>query len=1326
MGSRLVPILLLFIIFILPSNEVEGLGITVDSTIPEYILDDYLNIRGSTNVHIYTWKEERANQFSQGDNHNTTVNTTLDEVRLVPALDIRIMNNGNGILKGGGSDWDKYIIDEVVVEHNGTYYMYYTAGTTISPVLKYALQDPYHIGVATSTDGVNWTRYSGNPVVRSRVDSYDYTNVMYPVVIVENGTFHMYYAGNKGNSGSSSLQDISICYANSTDGINFTKYSKNPVLTHGSPQTAWNGLDVRPGSIGRDFDGKLRMYIKAVGVNQPSNLGVVTSTDYLNWSYVVNKAIYAAAPTSWEWSATNYNHLEMKNGTYRIWTHANKPDWEIGWIWSPDGLNWSDSGAPIIKPKAGTIYEKFLDNPHCIEMADHYRLYVTCWDNSGNRQVALFKAAPTKLDGTFRSAVKDLGSLANLHEANSTTNAPNGSEVRVHLRWSNDSQTWSGWSALDGSWSPEGVSARYVQYKADFKSQWDWLRPGLKAFSLNYTYPITLVETSVDGAAWKEANWSQSNWRANVSLHDGDYDVEVRVTDTRGSTATRVVPVKVDLFPPTGGILIEDGRYATNSTSIKIDVAANDTHHPIQMQLARNPDFIGAQWWPHYPSETYGLLDEPEGNVTIYLRLRDAAGRISETYNDSIVIDTTPPEGRLLINDGAKYTNSTTVTLSLEWTDLTGVVNMMVSNDPDFEGAIWQDPMDAMSWMIGETDGVHTVYAKIQDFVGWETVLSDDIILDRTPPAASLSINRDAPFTTTRDVTLNITLYDENPISYKLVNAGEPWPDSWRSTASPVDIPWTLTSGADGHREVLMLVRDAAINEFVTSDDIVLDTTPPEGTVSLNNGVEFTNALLVSIALMADDDTSGLDRMRVSNTDDFSGAAWQTVKENFSWTLPPGDGTKTVFLQLRDVAGLVSTIDASIILDTTPPEGTVTIRGVDGIAREPGVELEIDMTDDFVVDRMMVSSDAAFPDSSWVPYGSLYPWDLGDVDGEVTVYVRVRDLAGNTFTASASTILDTTPPELEAEMTDHTLTRTVGFTWSASDDIGLDVFVLEVFDMDGRLVLEDSEGLDGVNEVSGRSDTLEISPEMTPGEEAAYKFTVELRVGDLALWGKSLSFELTYVARVPAGSLVIDNGAEWTNSTIVDLSLSHTGGLSPTNYRVALSEADLGDAAWQEWVAATTIDLGTTTGERSVWCQLKGDFDIASEPFSDTIRLDLQAPLVEIVSPARDIIEEDSVKLSIAVSDDQDTAPTVEYRLNGGEWTAYTVDVKLSLKEGRNVIEARSRDAAGNVGLDGRTIDSDRGLSVGGASWLILIVIAVVVALVALWYWRNRTREPVD
>jgi hypothetical protein len=99
------------------------------------------------------------------------------------------------------------------------------------------------------------------------------------------------------------------------------------------------------------------------------------------------------------------------------------------------------------------------------------------------------------------------------------------------------------------------------------------------------------------------------------------------------------------------------------------------------------------------------------------------------------------------------------------------------------------------------------------------------------------------------------------------------------------------------------------------------DTAAPSGTISINSGATYTKSTLVSLGLSATNPTAGdpvLD-MRFSN-DGVNFGAWQAYGTAASYTLPAGDGTKTVFVQFRNGAGVISaTASHSIILDTTPP-----------------------------------------------------------------------------------------------------------------------------------------------------------------------------------------------------------------------------------------------------------------------------------------------------------------------------------------------------------------------------------------------------------------------
>lgn len=118
----------------------------------------------------------------------------------------------------------------------------------------------------------------------------------------------------------------------------------------------------------------------------------------------------------------------------------------------------------------------------------------------------------------------------------------------------------------------------------------------------------------------------------------------------------------------------------------------------------------------------------------VYVKFRDGAGLWSEAVSDTITLDTLPPTGTIVINNGAEYTKSTWATLTLSATDVTPVTQMQFSND----GSTWTTPeayAPAKSWPLTSGDGTKTVYVKYKDTVGlWSDPIPDSIILDTTAP----------------------------------------------------------------------------------------------------------------------------------------------------------------------------------------------------------------------------------------------------------------------------------------------------------------------------------------------------------------------------------------------------------------------------------------------------------------------------------------------------------------------------------------------------------------------------------------------------------------
>ena len=338
-------ILALFVLsFVLISSQSMGLEIDVTTDIPEYILDPWLNLTGSATPSSGSWSDDSITDFQKGSGDNVSV--AGGSVVLTPTLSPQVMNNGQSVLSPGtGSDWDLFILTvDSIILNNGTYYLYYSAAR--STVLTTAR----HIGLATSTDGISWTKYSSNPILRSRVESYDYTNAIRAHVIKEGNSWKMWYAGNQ------ATQDVNICYATSNDGINWSKYSSNPVLKNSANDGAWNGIDIRPSSVFKNESGVYWMYMRAVGTSRIGQIGLATSSDGVSWTYNQSNPLYRGNTNGWDKGVIDPGPIERGNGTFRMWLCGRSAgdSRSLGWIRSTDGLSWTDSGSALIEPKANT------------------------------------------------------------------------------------------------------------------------------------------------------------------------------------------------------------------------------------------------------------------------------------------------------------------------------------------------------------------------------------------------------------------------------------------------------------------------------------------------------------------------------------------------------------------------------------------------------------------------------------------------------------------------------------------------------------------------------------------------------------------------------------------------------------------------------------------------------------------------------------------------------------------------------------------------------------------------------------------------------------
>jgi hypothetical protein len=462
-----------------------------------------------------------------------------------------------------------------------------------------------------------------------------------------------------------------------------------------------------------------------------------------------------------------------------------------------------------------------------------------------------------------------------------------------------------------------------------------------------------------------------------------------------------------------------------------------------------------------------------DGSWYFHIRARDNALNWNKTatHFGPIKIDTKAPDSlSITINGDDAYTNSATATLNVAATDPSpgsGITKASFSND----GATWSPWEDFSASRAGwdltssayggtNADGNKTVWARVRDGVGHEIAAnlraSDTIFLDRVAPSGlSITVNDGAVYSTSADVSLKLSASDASPASglwrMAFSNDGSIW-SSWSDWAETAQ--WSLVGGAggmdaDGDRTVYFRVQDRAQNTGgPASDGIFLDRKAPANlSVSINAGAEYTNQSSVDLGISADDPIPGsaVSEMTLANAEPSLGTWESFAASKAGWSLVSGaggtdaDGTKTVYLKVRDKAGNAGgPARDSIFLDRVKPSGlSITINGGASYTIKPVVDLALRSSDadpSSGIEKMQFSGDGATW-TEWEAYSASKSYTLSSPDGQKTVHFRVRDRAQNIADAvSASIILDTAAPLISGVRVVSITDTSVIITWTTDED----------------------------------------------------------------------------------------------------------------------------------------------------------------------------------------------------------------------------------------------------------------------------------------------------
>ena len=628
-----------------------------------------------------------------------------------------------------------------------------------------------------------------------------------------------------------------------------------------------------------------------------------------------------------------------------------------------------------------------------------------------------------------------------------------------------------------------------------------------------------------------------------------------------------------------------------------------------------------------------------DGAQAVSMQLVDRAGNASVVVTSSIVIDSQPPSGSIAIQNGVRatvagFTDSSTVTLTLGAASEPngGFVLMRLANS---QGGLATAPLQPftspVTWQLGSTAEItHTVYLRLVDAAGNTSMdLPATITLDRTPPSPAAAVLQGASVTNAATATITLTTdvaslspgagvtVSESP----LFNGATPGPFPMTGT---VTVPLTAP---DGPRTFYVRFRDGAGNDAVTEVRVTRDTEAPTGSLAVRGTLgdgSFSSQFSTSANLSALVTTSGASEYQVLTSTSACPASGYAPLPSARVTVPvSGQGTWTLRLCLRDLAGNVGTFDADpITYDATPPSGcslALTGAKVDGSPAPAGRTAQRSITAAFtcsaVPTQMVLSTGAVnctntepLTWATWVASSSVF---LGGGDGLTTVRACVRDAAGNVAAVTPGTItLDTTAPQPPA------VSIAAGAAWL---NLGTGVSTTMSGSAPGATEWAATEAPALPASFVGIASTIPI----TFSGAATHRVVTALFRDDVGNVSGLATDDIDIDLTAPPGTLSVrtPSGNTFTNSVSVDVTIDPASLDARDLFLVRgtgspCSAADFATATAAPFTRTSTFLLSSGDGAKRICARLRDPAGNLSAILEQSVTLDTQPPSQPLITTA--------------------------------------------------------------------------------------------------------------
>ncbi len=548
--------------------------------------------------------------------------------------------------------------------------------------------------------------------------------------------------------------------------------------------------------------------------------------------------------------------------------------------------------------------------------------------------------------------------------------------------------------------------------------------------------------------------WPPSGfWELCTSCAEQSYTVYVKFKNAVAIESSSAVTdsIQLDTLPPTlSQFLVNNSATSivTSNSYLELTLnALNGTGSDVeQMRFRRILPAVGSytSWTEASVGPTPYTLPSASDTYKLEVQIIDTAENTNTFTSPEIILDAEKPTGTIRIDakDGINevtdlYTTIDTVDLDITYD--ANVSAMWISNNATFSGSYpvptntgWISPTSTLTdWTISTVpEGEKTVYIRFKSTTNIISLTySDSIIYDGTAPTSPSPVSTDESSPTNNDTP---TWYwyavpEATAYRYSFIDGS-----GWTETTNTFYTPASPLS--DGSSYTLYVQsKDAAGNwsSSTASGLLTIDTTP------LSVPTVFVDVGTVSnepYPTWTWNPVGGAAGYRYSFTD---GSNWvETANTYFTPGTGLGEGNYKLYVQAVDAAGNWSTSGtlSSITIDLTPPDPTV----VTYTSTNP--TNDVTPTWNWTIPTGADSYRYSFTDGTgWVTTSNTtFTPSTSLLDGQsYTLYVQVRDAAGNWTSSSSSSalLIDLAGPSPPAPVTcsegDYTQNTNPTWQWNA-------------------------------------------------------------------------------------------------------------------------------------------------------------------------------------------------------------------------------------------------------------------------------------------------------